>query len=504
MFKIIHIKHSVVFCTFFLLVHLFLPCLSDAQIKGQAIQKELQNKIESYIATNKALKNANVSVTAVTQSGEVLLDINSDKLMNCASNLKLLTTGAALHKLGSDFRFPTTLACSGEVENGVLKGNLYIKGGGDPCLGSIDSVSCPVSETFSVWYSMLKDAGIERIEGDIVGDGRQFEGMREHQTWQWDDIGTYFAPGSSALSFCENTLRFSVKPGANVGNKVIIRQLYPFCPGLNIEYDCCTGEKDTGDKLYLYTTDFSRTAVLRGTYAVNKAPKTLVCANKFPELTCASEFKKYLSVRGIEAGSASFLTGNISDSFPEDSLHVLSSTYSPSLSRIARFTNYDSNNLFAESIFRAMGKKLGASAAYDKSAEVLLNVISEMGITAANGEKIVDGSGLSRHNLLTASFICSFLGAMMDSPEWESFYESIPVVSRNGTVKNCLRQLAPEKRVCVRMKSGSMTGVRCYSGYYNSGSGLVAFSVLVNNSSADAAVLRLSAENIIAQIAESL
>jgi D-alanyl-D-alanine carboxypeptidase/D-alanyl-D-alanine-endopeptidase (penicillin-binding protein 4) len=209
-----------------------------AQLKPEAGQ--VQVAIESII-TDPAVENAAIGIYAISGDGRVLADINSRTMMVPASNMKLISTGAAIHKLGSDYRFETAVAHDGMIENGVLKGNLYIIGGGDPTLGSKDSIAVSLDKVFSQWESMIHQAGIKKIEGRIIGDGRRFEGMMEEPTWLWNDIGTYYGAGTSGLMFYENVQSFSVAAGDSVGAPVKISPSYPHTPEVfpaGIRYGC--------------------------------------------------------------------------------------------------------------------------------------------------------------------------------------------------------------------------------------------------------------------------
>ena len=154
-----------------------------AQLKPEV--PKAQETIESIIA-DQALENAVIGIYAISGDGRVLADINSRTMMVPASNMKLISTGTAIHKLGPDYRFETAIGHDGAIEDGVLKGNLYIIGGGDPTLGSKDSIAVNVDKVFAQWEEMVRKAGIRKVEGRIIGDGRSFDGMMEEPTWMWN------------------------------------------------------------------------------------------------------------------------------------------------------------------------------------------------------------------------------------------------------------------------------------------------------------------------------
>ena len=452
------------------------------------------------------LGHALTGVLALTAAGDTIVSWNSGSLLMPASNMKLLTTGLALDALGSDFEYRTGIGYSGKICDSTLVGDLYITGGGDPTLASDDSIATALGELFRHWTGFLGKAGIRKIDGHIIGDDRYFGlPMPEEQTWQWDDCGTYYGAGVSGLTFFENMQTFSVAPGNEVGAPVSIQEKFPECPWMEYRYSCTTGEAGTGDRLYFYTTDMVPVGEMRGTFAVDRVPKTLECSNKFPAYTCAAYFTGWLSDRGIKCTEGPADTGFFAPAegyVPQDSLTMLGWTASPSLGRIAFMTNHDSNNVYAETLYHTLGKELWGKSDYVSSRQVMRKLLQEKGLDP-RGIVIQDGSGLSRHNLLSPSFICGFLKAMEKSPEFDTFLYGLPSPGEGGTMETVMTGYRTELKSRVRLKSGSMTGVKCFSGYVfptseaadaagditgtaaeNSAatSGPAVFSIMINNS----------------------
>ena len=235
------------------------------------------------------LKGAVVGVMVQDAAGHVLASREPGRRMVPASNLKLVTTGTALHALGPDFRFQTGIGYTGTVEDGTLHGDVYIIGGGDPTLGVTDTVAVKPDALFWRWKSMLKDAGISRIDGRIIGDGRAYEGHLENTTWGYDDTGTYYGAGCNALSYYENAIDYLVSAGA-ADEPVKVTQRFPDTPWMHFSNRTSTGPKGTGNSLYLYTTDLAPYAEMRGTYSIDRKPKLEHFANKYGALTCAYYF----------------------------------------------------------------------------------------------------------------------------------------------------------------------------------------------------------------------
>ncbi len=482
--------------------------------------QSLQENVEA-IVRDEALRGAVLSICVRTADGRTLVDIGAEKMVVPASNMKLISTGAALHELGSGYSFETGIAHDGKIENGTLKGNLYIVGGGDPTTGSKDSIAVAIDRTFGQWAAIVRKAGIKRIHGHVIGDGRYFGGMAEHPTWLWNDIGTYYGAGATGLMFYENMQSFSVSAGAQAGDSVKIRPSYPDTPWMEFRYDCLTGGKGTGDRLYMYTSDLAPVAEIRGTFGVDRAAKRVDCSNKFPEYTCAAYFTEYLDALGIKCteGAADFKLKRIAAS---DSLKILGSVQSPQLRRIVFTTNHASNNLYAETLYRTLGKVRTGNSCYDSSA-VALNAILRKLAVSTKGANIVDGSGLSRQNYISADFFCRFLGAMMKSPCFGDYLASIPSPGSKGTLAYNMSRYPTEMKARIKVKSGSMNGIRCYSGYIlPSGSkpsgetpsdnraessedcleaDILTVSIMINNCTAPSWKLRQLSDKIMAAIA---
>ena len=439
------------------------------------------------------LSEAVVGVCARTGDGRKVAEVNAMQMMVPASNLKLISTGAALNEFGPGFRFETGIGYDGTITDGILDGNIYITGGGDPTIGSKDSIAVELETVFKEWTEMIRNAGIRKIKGRIIGDGRYFEGMAEEPTWLWNDIGTYYGAGTSGLMFYENMQSFSVSAGPEVGAEVKISPSYPETPWMEFRYDCTTGEKGTGDRLYMYTSDLAPIAEIRGTFGVDRAAKRLDCSNKYPEYTCAHYFHNFLKKKGIdcEGGVGDFKLDKSWKSYGE--VHMLGTTYSPELSRIVFETNHASNNVFAETLMRSIGKRRTGSACYDSAYVAMDAALKALKVNTGKGFQMQDGSGLSRQNFVSADFICRFLEAMIDSPVFEEFAASLPSPGKDGTMFYNMKSYPASMKNRILVKSGSMNGVRCYSGYIlpsgcslkemseEDNDNIIVFSIMTNN-----------------------
>lgn len=479
--------------------------ISAAGTPVQNVQSYLENAI-----SGKELSDASAGALAVTASGDTIFCADSKKMLVPASNMKLVTTALGLHSLGGDYRYETSIGYSGTLTHGILKGDLYIIGGGDPTTGSKDTIAPAIESVFRQWRQILKDAGIKKIEGHIIGDGRCFPGMPEQESWQYNDIGTYYGTGTSGLSFYENTQSFKVSAGDCAGAPVKITPSYPETPWMNFRYSCTTGKKGSGNTLYLYTSDLAPEGEFRGSFAIDRKPKTEDASNKFPAYTCAYHFTEYLRGCGVECTEGPADLGHIfgipeNRICPQSDLSIIGSTLSPQLARIAFETNHQSNNFFAETIFRTLGKEYCGSGCYDSSYVAVENLLEELNV-GNEGLRIRDGSGLSRTNYISTEFLCRLLRTMMESPAFEDFFESLPYPGGNGTLQWLMQSVPERTRERIRMKSGSMGGVRSFSGYIIPRSGskedTIIFSIIVNNFTCTSAEVNTRLNRIISLLAE--
>ena len=457
-----------------------------------------QTPAQQYVnlqAGQEPLKGSTWGIYARDASGKVLVSHNSGTRLMPASNRKLITTGVALHALGPDFRFRTGLGYTGVLQaDGTLDGDVYIIGGGDPTIGTQDTtVALRANALFWKWKTILRDKGIRRIHGRIIGDGTGMEGLLEHPSWEYDDMGTYYGAGGNALCFYENAIDMRVEATAE-GERIGLTQLYPETPWLRVSNYGVTGPEGSGNTLYLYTTELSPNAQMAGVFGIDRKPKIESTANKFGDLTCAYYFWKNLRETGWEVtGGYARVSRNgyiQGPDFTETDMAAkpreIGFTESPRLAEIARITNGRSDNFYAESMLRYMGEKATGIAEYDSCLVAESVVLKDLGL---NMDQIylADGSGLSTRNWVTPEWMVDYLEAIQKSPSFDAFLASIPKPGE-GT----LSMISFPGSERVRMKSGSLSGTLCYSGYIlgDNGKPAVTFSILTNSSLATTSQVR--------------
>ncbi|MES2199345.1 MAG: D-alanyl-D-alanine carboxypeptidase/D-alanyl-D-alanine-endopeptidase [Chlamydiota bacterium] len=399
------------------------------------------------------LDHAIVGIYAVQSStGKVLIEKNSELSLIPASCMKAVTTAAALHILGPNYRFETRLEYDGEIdEEKTLHGNLYIKGGGDPCLGS-DRIAgvLPWEEQIKAWSQAIQELGILKIEGRVVGDATSWEKALAVPSWSWEDLGNYYGAGACALSFHENSYSLFLKPGDLVGKEAtILRTDFPVT-SLAFQNEVKTGPEGSGDLACIYGSEFSPTRAIRGTIPFGVKEFSIKGAIPDPAATCAALLEKELKERGVVIleVDGSFQKGRV----------CIHKTYSPKIQEIVRETNQKSINLYAEHLLKKMGEMMYEEGSTESGIKAVraFYLSQDLDLTGFN---MVDGSGLSRKNLVTAKQLVSMMLKVKELNIFPIFFESLP-----------------QKEDGIRAKSGSMSLIQGYVGYMED----VAFAILVN------------------------
>ncbi len=461
-----------------------------------------QNNIQRYIENLKKdtlFINSVTGIMVMDSKGKSIASWNPDMPLLTASTMKTVTTGIALKVLGPDFRFKTRLAHNGFIENGVLYGNLFIIGGGDPTLGSVDTLGIPVDTLFGQWKESLQKNGIRRINGHIVADDRFFEHEIVPTSWSWSNLGPSYGSGTSGLSFSENLQYFTFLPGINTGDAVIMKDHYPHIPGMNYKNNLLTGGSRTGNRSSYYVSDLSKDALFRGSLASGSDSVLITVSNKFPHLSCAFEFREYLEKSGIYS-KKEILDAKEFNAPGEYELTMITETLSEPLYRIVNITNRISNNFYAETLLKMIGKKMTGTGSYDSARVAVVRVLGEMDVPV-RGFTQSDGSGLSRMNLVSPRFFCHYYAALEKSEVFPYFFNSLPVPGGPGTLKTVLQNQDQKRKQRIHAKSGSLGNVRCYAGYVVRANGEhLYFAILANNYPARTAQMQVGIEGFMNEL----
>ena len=306
-----------------------------------------------------------VCVYNVSKSQEVY-SYNSQMTMTPASVNKLFTTGVAFSRLGSDFRFTTQLGIRGEVDrDGVLHGNIYIIGGGDPMLGSYRYRQTTPDSLFEGWTRALKKKGIKRVDGRVCYNVNVFDEQPLHDSWSWGDVGNYYGAGVSGLNFHENMYFVYFNPGAKLGYPATSVRTTP--KNINVLGICevTTGPEGSGDNVTIYGSPMSNERLYRGTVPLGKKDFRVRGALPNPAKHCADLFASYLRTHGISISSNSMQVYS-----QPDSLRIVLDYYSSDYYTLAQYTNLTSNNIYAESIFKYLGYRKYGKGSFANGAKV--------------------------------------------------------------------------------------------------------------------------------------
>jgi D-alanyl-D-alanine carboxypeptidase/D-alanyl-D-alanine-endopeptidase (penicillin-binding protein 4) len=440
---------------------------------AQTASTTIQQKIDDW-QTSPGLLNSSTGLAITdTKTGEELFKSVPQLRLVPASIMKVVTTATALEVFGPDFRFITTLSCSGFVRNDTLIGDLQIIGGGDPTLGS--KYFPETGKFLDDWTAAVKDLNIKAVKGNIILDATIYESQMIPNTWIWEDIGNYFGAGASGISVFDNLyeIHLSSEPVAERPTKIV--KIVPEIPDLELMNEVQSSYVNS-DQAYVFGSPDENKRIVRGTIPRNKSDFVVKASMPNPSALLASEFRKKLAASNIAVlGSAKFEKVNTKD---RQSL-LLSALQSPSLREIIKVTNHESVNLFAEHLLKHMAFQQNGFGTTKDGCKFVIQFWKDKGLNLS-GFFMSDGSGLSRFNAITASQMVEILNYMKTkSAYFSDFYESLAPVG-NGTLTVFKSYNFPNQS--LRAKSGSMTRVRCYAGYLTTRSGKeLSFSVMLNN-----------------------
>lgn len=443
--------------------------------------------LENFL-NDDAVKNAAVSVCfADASSGEILMETKPQTAVVPASVLKLITSATALETLGKDFRFSTSLAISGRIENRVLNGDLIIVGGGDPTLGSSYFCTNP-AEFFSQWAHAIKQAGIDSITGNIVADNTIYSDQDIVQSWLWEDIGSYYGAAAQGISVFDNSFEIAFRTSDTIGGLSEVRLVKPQIPNLIIDNQVVSGS-DNRDRAFIFGSPSDNKRTIKGTLPRGKNDYRISSSIPDPAMVFASELRKVL------LDSMVFVGGNIEKRKAQPD-SILLKWESPALAAIIQQLNFESINLYAEHLLKQLGLTIFNDGSTTAGTKVVVDFWKAKGIDTKS-LFMADGSGLSRSNAITAKTLVDVLVAMKkDTVNFSVYEQSLPRAGMEGTLKNYFQESVLKGK--AHIKSGSMTRVRSLAGYLPTKSGrLVAFAIMVNNFSCTGSEMSRKMERLI-------
>lgn len=424
------------------------------------------------------------------ETGETWYERNASNAFLPASNQKIFTTAAALDALGSDYRYRTALYFDGQVEGSVLKGNLVLRGSGDPTFGS---ELVPGEDPLRQWAQDLADMGVTRIEGRIVGDDNVFDDRSYAEGW---DIEFVTASASrevgvsiSGLAWNDNVVLVRIRASAPGRPPRITMQPDGF---LDFQNRMVTANRRRGIAITTRRDFRNERITLQGSLPrAYRGSIGVPAAN--PTLLAATVLTKYLRERGIDVQGE---PADIDDlvNFRYDREQPLFARVSPPLLDILHIVNKKSNNFYAEQVFRTYAPGGSAEGAENRIKQLLAEAGAPISGIAAR-----DGSGLSRKNMITPRAMGHLLAWMYDHEERDAFLGSL---ARGGERGSTLRYRL--SRTPVRAKTGSLQFVRTLSGYVTTQDGqTLAFAIFANNCTGSTYRITQTIDRLVMELAAS-
>lgn len=425
----------------------------------------------NFLTSHPLTGQANMSVYMQNlNTGEVIDSYRAEHVVPPASVMKLLTTGAALEILGPGFRFPTILEYSGAIENGTLHGNLYIKGGCDPSLGWKGKTAF-----LNQWVKAIKAAGITSIDGAIIADMTMLDGEAQNPNWLCEDAGNYYAPGIFSLNYYGNTMNIVLQSGAPGTVAKVVRTDPKVEDIYFINHIRC--DKISYDGAFVSGIPYSRERYLTGAVPSNLGTFGIKGDLPNPGLLLARHLTNRLREAGVSVGRDATYVADYNPLMPART--ELYTHYSEPLSEIIKETNVNSNNLYAETLFRYLGTRYTLPGTIHNSQDLLRDYWRRRGVNIQN-TIIKDGCGLAPQDAVSAKTFVQLLTIMSRSENREAWFASLPVSGQSGTLKSLCAKTELEGR--IHAKSGTIAGTKNFAGYIDMPNGDTwVFAILINS-----------------------
>ena len=436
------------------------------------------------------------------QEGKTVYSYDTDRLQSPASVLKTVATATALEILGEDYRYPTTLEYDGILESGTLEGNLYIKGSGDPSLGS--SHFAPGQNKFlSTWIAALQKAGIKHITGSVISDESIFDTEGVSIKWLREDMGNYYAPGSYGISIFDNMYKLSLQTGA-AGTRPVLKGTEPDIPFIRFK-NYLKAAPVSSDSAYIIGAPLDDVRYLYGVLPANREAYVLKGDIPDPALYLARYLTDQLQQKGIRVdGSPSCYRIEVEENrWKKGERKEIVTTYWPTLREIASVCNHVSHNLYADALVKTVGlqykpRRNEMISSFGRGVQVVKEYWEKKGLDVFP-LRMNDGSGLAPADKVSAGFMGELLVYMAtESAVSDAFIASLPQAGIEGSVRNFLKGSKLQGK--AHLKSGGITGVRSYAGYITKDGKTYAVAVFSNNYSCPMSRMTRALEKLLLQL----
>jgi len=467
---------------FLIIVSVTLLCLENCI--AQDINEDMLSSKLLALEKQAYMSGASLSLSIYdVDSQEEVFSHNGDKLMIPASIQKLITSSAALHYLGKNYRFKTYLESDGTIESGTLKGNLYLRGSGDPTLGSSrdmksGQLNIGESDLIASWVKVLQSQGIHKIDGGIYADDGSLDQMPAASKWLWEDVGNYYGSGIHGLTYHENLYHITYNTSGGLGSKAEILSVRPKPIDLKIINEVYLAEKGTGDQAYVYGGPYSNSQVVKGTLPIGQAEYTIKAAIPDPGNYLAQNLTRAIMKKGVMVSSPSSTCYMSEEACCEakDRNNVIHIEESIRLSEIVRLCHLKSINTYSEAMLKAIPIEANNLGTSEAGTQMIMEYLTDMGINTSYVH-LYDGSGLSRVNAISTDSFAKFLAKSKNT---------------SGDIYNSLRENGK-----LRYKTGYMERVRSHAGYFSSNGKTYSYSLIVNNYSGSSSTMRKDIQEIL-------
>jgi len=434
----------------------------------------LQTKLDTLLADSRFTGSQVGLVVRDAVTGEELYDRNGGSRLLPASNLKLFTSTAAMDALGPDFWFHTDALATAPVLDGKLRGDLYLKGYGDPTTLASD---------YAALAQQIAAAGIRRVDGDIVGDDSYFDDVRLGDTWSWDDEPFYYSAQISALTVAPNTdydsgtVIVQSAPGAAAGAPAQLT-LVPQTSAVRLAGTVTTGAAGSANTLSIEREHGTNVVHVSGSVPLGSGTALEWVTVWDPTSYAADVFRRALVASGVE------VRGGLRTGTTPATARMLANDTSMTLGELLVPFLKLSNNMHAETLVKALGAVKAGSGTWSAGLGLVASYANSRGVDTGT-IRLSDGSGLSRKDNLTPDAIADLLVAARAEPWYQQWYDALPIAGNpdrftGGTLRNRMRNTAAANN--LHGKTGSLTGVTALSGYVTDADGRkLVFSMVSNN-----------------------
>jgi D-alanyl-D-alanine carboxypeptidase/D-alanyl-D-alanine-endopeptidase (penicillin-binding protein 4) len=452
--------------------------------RAAAAAVHFAGRAEALLAASPASKGDWGLLIVDAETGETLFERNADGYFVPASNMKLFTTALALAKLGPDYKFHTTLETRGTISpDGTLSGDVLLVGRGDPNLSNRkfpfelrEEFDGPPEKVLIELADALAARGVKEISGDVIGDDSYFPRERYPNGWEIDDMVWEYGAAISSIVVDDNTVALTLTPGEKMGDPVLA-SVAPLTPDFALENDVTTSAPEVKSDLTLSREPGANLVVVRGTLPAKSAPRKLVLAIEEPALHAASLLAGLLPERGVKLdGKIRAVHVADTDATPRT---ILAEHVSVPLGDSVKLINKISQNLHTEMLLRTAARQNGLWSSPEEMLKTPQDFYAAAGI-APDDVMQTDGSGLSRHDLVTPRAIVTLLQYAQGQTWFAPYYGSLPVAGIDGSLQDRMKATVAAGR--IHAKTGSVEHVRTLSGFAETPSGRrLIFSFLSNN-----------------------